>query len=166
MRPGTKDADGVQAVGVDTTSKQETPVMDAAHGTASVSDRLRALAGWLDQNPEIAPYSIEVPGEQLRVNVFNVRGRDHLADLMRTVGGRWDKHHNEEADLFHVTQEILPGVTLSLTVWRSEVCERVVVGHRTVEEPDPEQVAALPKVSRTVEVVEWRCGPVLAGVAA
>lgn len=52
---------------------------------------------------------------------------------------------------------------LKVATHRATVCERVVVGseERVIEEPDPEAVAALPKVTRTevVEQVEWRCAP-------
>jgi hypothetical protein len=50
---------------------------------------------------------------------------------------------------------------------RAQVCERVVVGTREVEEeiPDPEALAAVPKVTvkKTVEDIEWVCSPLLAG---
>jgi hypothetical protein len=49
---------------------------------------------------------------------------------------------------------------------RAEVCERVVVGTEEVEEevPDPEALAAVPrvKVTKTVEQVKWVCSPLLA----
>jgi hypothetical protein len=48
---------------------------------------------------------------------------------------------------------------------RNEVCEKVVTGTREVtkEVPDPEALAAVPKVTvtETVEDVEWRCHPIL-----
>lgn len=48
---------------------------------------------------------------------------------------------------------------------RGEVCERVVTGTREVTEevPDPEALAAVPKVAvtKTVEDVEWVCRPLL-----
>jgi hypothetical protein len=49
---------------------------------------------------------------------------------------------------------------------RAEVCERVVVGTEEVEEevPDPEALAAVPKVkvTKTVEQVKWVCRLLLA----
>ncbi len=48
---------------------------------------------------------------------------------------------------------------------RADICEKKVVGTEEieVEEPDPEAVAALPKVKTvtTVEKVEWVCPPSL-----
>jgi|GEM_PF-2189680 len=50
---------------------------------------------------------------------------------------------------------------------RGEVCERVVVGTREVVEEvkDPEALAAVPTITqtRTEEIVEWQCRPLLAG---
>lgn len=49
---------------------------------------------------------------------------------------------------------------------RGEVCERIVTGTREVtkEVPDPDALAAVPKVTvtETVEDVEWKCTPLLA----
>lgn len=50
---------------------------------------------------------------------------------------------------------------------RAEVCERVVVGTREVVEEvkDPDALAAVPTITqtRTEDVVEWVCKPLLAG---
>lgn len=57
--------------------------------------------------------------------------------------------------------------SLHVYVEREELCERVVTGVREVTEevPDPEALAAVPKVAvtKTVEDVEWVCRPILAG---
>lgn len=57
-------------------------------------------------------------------------------------------------------------VNLHVYADREEVCERIVVGTREVTEevPDPEALAAVPKITKTtiVEDVEWRCGSLLA----
>lgn len=49
---------------------------------------------------------------------------------------------------------------------RDQVCERIVTGTTEVtkEVPDPEALAAVPKVTvtETVEQVEWKCTPLLA----
>lgn len=44
----------------------------------------------------------------------------------------------------------------------SSVCVRVQTGTRTVTEPDPEAVAALPTITREEPVYEWRCADPLA----
>lgn len=56
-------------------------------------------------------------------------------------------------------------VYLSVYAPRGEVCERVVVGTREVTEevPDPDALAAVPRVTvtKTVEDVQWVCKPLL-----
>ncbi|MGW4718319.1 hypothetical protein [Nocardia sp. NPDC004260] len=55
---------------------------------------------------------------------------------------------------------------LRLIEQRTRMCERVVTGVETITEeiPDPDYIAAAPKVTQTreVEIVEWKCAPVLA----
>lgn len=48
----------------------------------------------------------------------------------------------------------------------SSVCTRVQTGTRTVTEPDPDAVAALPTITREEPVYEWRCADALADMAA
>lgn len=60
----------------------------------------------------------------------------------------------------------LTALTIRLTDLREVVCERVVTGVETVTEvvPDPEYIAAAPRVTvtREVESVEWQCGSLMA----
>lgn len=60
----------------------------------------------------------------------------------------------------------LTGLRIVLTDLREQVCTRVVTGLEIVTEevPDPEYVAAAPKVTvtREVESVEWQCGSLMA----
>lgn len=60
----------------------------------------------------------------------------------------------------------LQALQIVLTDLRAQVCERVVTGTQTVTEEvlDPDYLAAAPKitVTREVESVEWKCGPILA----
>jgi hypothetical protein len=56
-------------------------------------------------------------------------------------------------------------VTVQVYTDREAVCERVVVGshEEVVEEKDPEALAAVPTITRTVTVedVEWQCKPLM-----
>ena len=60
----------------------------------------------------------------------------------------------------------LHGLNVMMIAQRDEVCTRVVTGAREVTEeiPDPEALAAVPKVTvtRTEELVRWDCKPILA----
>lgn len=133
-----------------------------AHSTAV---QLRAIAAWLDSHPEFEPYDIGLGWEAPIVRQYGLDA-EIMAEIARTVGGRWTKDVGGASDeLFKLRQEIVPGVFVELIGSRENVCKRVVTGTREIEvtEPDPDAVAALPKVTRTVTVEDahWDCGPIL-----
>lgn len=117
---------------------------------------LREVADFLEQHPELPmPSGLNYMGRHLN-------SRDELVAAARALG-RADKDFS--TDYAQIKRTFSGGVALAYQAVREQVCERVVVGTRkvVVEEPDPEQVAALPKVRRIekVEDVEWRCSPLL-----
>lgn len=113
--------------------------------------QLREYIDWLEAHPEAAlPH---------RIHSCQLVGPRELLPVARRLGGCWDKCHNE--DWFGLVRHFGPLITHELFNEREMVCKRVVVGveEREVEEPDPDAVAALPKVKRVekVEKVEWEC---------
>jgi hypothetical protein len=125
---------------------------------------LRELADWLEAHPEAqqtASYGITLN--------HPCKDAEELVRLARSLGGRWDK--NESSDCyFTLTRRFGPTVQYDLYVAREAVCTKRLVGTktRTIEGPDPEDVAALPKVLQTVveEEFEWDCPPSLVALAA
>jgi hypothetical protein len=135
---------------------------------AAYTAGLRQLADILDAHPEL-PLPFEGSARSLlqRITFFYLSDKDPraaLATARRAFGVPMDKN-DSIPNTFSLTGS-LAGLHFSLTANRNDVCERVVTGTREVEvtEPDPDAVAALPKVTRTevVEEVEWRCTPLLA----
>lgn len=128
---------------------------------------LRALADILDAHPELPlPYEGSSPDLSQRMTFHFLSGDDPRGKMIaarRALGVPVDKN---ALDAYFNLHGQLHGLYFAITTFRNEVCERVVVGTREVEieEPDPEVLAALPKVTRTVVVedVEWECRPVLA----
>lgn len=131
---------------------------------------LRQLADILDAHPEVPlPYE----GAAIPISFYFLSGDDPkttLAAAARAMPCRLDKEAISAggADYFDLNGK-LAGLRIKMTAFRKDVCERVVVATREeiVEEPDPEAVAALPKVTRTVKVedVRWECTPLLNGDA-
>ena len=78
-----------------------------------------------------------------------------MAQMARALGGRWSKRTNDWS--FFLEQEVVPGVVYKLQSDRAGVCERVVVGQKPVEVPDPDYLAKAPTVTTLVDEVEWRC---------
>jgi hypothetical protein len=122
---------------------------------------LRQLADMIEQNPELAVSAAYLA----RLDVFHVIGADTLQAIIRAglaVGATVDKQMF--GNTFAATLRFGP-VGVSVLGDRAVVCEKRVEAKVVVEEvPDPEAVAALPKVlqSRTEEVVSWECKPWMA----
>ncbi len=55
--------------------------------------------------------------------------------------------------------------TAQIVAWaaRENVCTREVVGTETVNVPDPAELERVPLIQVEVDVVEWRCAPILDG---
>lgn len=123
---------------------------------------LRTLADLLEQQPDL-----QLPATGRTTAVYVIADGDQkaqLADWARAMTGRKTK---DASDAYFSLEGKVGGLDVIVIANREDVCERVVVGTRDVveEAPDPEAVAALPKttVTRTEEIVEWRCSPVLGG---
>jgi hypothetical protein len=128
---------------------------------------LRQLADILDKHPEVPlPYEGKSP-EYAPINFYFLSAEDPRAEMAatrRALGVPMQKRASDDSKYFDLHGN-LAGLHFKLTAFREDVCERVVVATREVEvaEPDPEAVAALPTVTRTVVVedVAWRCTPLL-----
>lgn len=119
---------------------------------------LRELADFFEQFPDL-----RFDFDQSATILAYCRDKDELAGWARAFG-RADKRIDES--WFNVERKFGPFQIQAYT-YRDAVCERVVVGQETVrvEEPDPDALAAVPKITKTVtrDVIEWRCDePLLA----
>lgn len=146
-----------------------TPAPDPARVEAdALAAGLRQFADLIAANPEVVPfvrYGLTDGGI-----VAPMARADDEAAALRTLaraalraGGTVTK--NARGKYFDLFVHLGP-VKVQFIADRDEVCERVVVGTREVTEevPDPDALAAVPKitVTKTVEDVEWRCGSLLA----
>lgn len=157
----------------DAAEHKQSPTVNAAAPTTVHPDQqladdtaagLRALADWIQANPEVvANFS-----RRLRISAYP-RSSDVAAEfaqlgrLARKHGATVKKDVSEQ--MYNLALNF-GAVTVQVLAYRQEVCERVVVGTREVTEevPDPEALAAVPTttVTRTEDVVEWQCKPLLA----
>ena len=132
---------------------------------------LRQLADILDAHPEVPlPYEGHSP-EYGRMSFHFLSAenpRSEMAAARRALGVPMEKTARDDNQYFDLKGN-LNGLYFTMTAFRKDVCERVVVATREVEveEADPAAVAALPKVKRTVKVedVRWECSPILASDA-
>lgn len=129
---------------------------------------LRALADMLDANPNLNDDSyLQYAFGSLPVYTMNRAAVAAFARAAMGAGITVTKHQGDK----WAGIDIPFGSRMGLRVFveREEICERIVTGTHEVTEdvPDPEALAAIPKVTVTkvVEDVEWRCRPILAGEA-
>jgi hypothetical protein len=125
----------------------------------ALADGLRRLADLvekLDDETLIYDYEYTLGNANMPVD-----GKDELAAHVRAAlaaGGEIEKSYN---DAYAGAYLRFGPVAVRPYAARDLVCERVVTGTQEVTEEvaDPEALAAVPKVSvtRTVDVVEWRC---------
>ena len=137
---------------------------------AAYIDGLRQIADWLEQHPDVPlPYlgfagSTKLQAQNVPAVPIYVWDdqRQRMAAIARAMGGA---EKDAAGDRFRLTRHFA-GIAVVASAERDQVCERIVVGTREVTEevPDPEALAAVPKVTvtKTVEDVEWRCGSLLA----
>ena len=151
-----------------TAKQQEQSGDNVASGHVELAGRqaagLRALADLIEAHPGLAVhmrYSLD------RVLVCVTVAEDQkgaLAAFLRAAPKRSRK--NFEDGKWAAVDVDLGAVKLHVYADRDQVCERVVVGTREVTEevPDPEALAAVPTMTqtRTEEIVEWQCRPLLA----
>jgi acyl transferase domain-containing protein len=99
---------------------------------------LHALADWLEARPGV-PVAGRL-GTVVSVWLTPEAGEDAPAMLGQMVRamGRADKH--VVGSIFELRREFRGQVRYALSLARERVCERVVVGHEQVEEPDYELV--------------------------
>src|SRR4051812_29171486 len=101
-----------------------------------MSDKLRAAADIIAAHPELPTpvvFAFSTATVELTWQVINNHDdKSHEAqkrntqEIIRAVGGRWDKGHDSE-QLSLRRADNIGGVRLSIIVARDAVCERVVV---------------------------------------
>lgn len=141
-----------------------TTTSTASPQTAQRIAGLRALADFLEHNPDLAEH---VGNDRFLVAVSHEPDPKALmaqfARAAKAAGIPVAKSYDETWG----NVELHFGSALSICVFapRDAVCERIVLGTETVTKTvkDPEALKAVPDVVVTeeVELVEWRCLPLL-----
>ena len=86
----------------------------------------------------------------------SVGSKEDLADAARTLG----KVQKEVSSAWYSIQRQFGSITLDIFAARDRVCERVVVGTKVIPARPEVLLPAVPE--RTEEIVEWKCGSLLA----
>lgn len=130
---------------------------------------LRRIADALEADPDVAmPFSGNAGGTPFYVFIHEGSGsREQVAAWARLLDSGARKVYDDESNAFGFELHgQVAGVQVKVCAARDLVCTRRVVGTREVVEQvaDPEALAAVPTVTvtRTEDVVEWDCSPLLA----
>lgn len=142
---------------------------------ADVAADLRALADLAENDAFVAAIAAKLFGETVwPAHVAAHEHRDDRAAIMAETirrfkpiaAGPIQKRYADGGDGYLNVTVPMRTLSIELTDLRDEVCEKVVTGVETFTEevPDPEYIAAAPKVvvTREVESVEWQCGSLMA----
>lgn len=116
-------------------------------------DRIEFLVNYLRQNPDI-PLPMQL--KEREFTIYSLRTKEQAAQIAKTFGTcRKDVSDNA----FNIIKE-LPAIecTIRAHFSRGEICERIVTGTRI----EPEKIIPAQIVpEQEVEIVEWRCAPIL-----
>ena len=116
---------------------------------------LRAVAEFYEKNP-----SAWYDGMHLTLNMY-VWGRAARKALMETARlfGRCNKVYDENN--ITVSRQFSQQVTLAVFAARARVCRRQVLGSRILPERIVPATSEVRIPASRVEIVEWRCDPLL-----
>lgn len=126
---------------------------------------LRHLADILEEHDDLPLPFTGTKSELLWIESHTDHDQQEVArTFVRAIPGTVTKQ--VRGDAFDLVGHV-DGLSVQMILNRDAVCERVVTGVETVTRTvsDPEALAAVPtrEVTETVETVEWRCAPILAG---
>lgn len=116
---------------------------------------LRAAAEFYENHAEI-----KMPHE-MSVTNYSTHSKKDAADVLRAVG-ECQKDYSESQ--LTIKKEIAPGFFLRFVFSRERVCERVVVGTKIIPSHVLPARGETTVPERIEEMVEWRCGSILAPV--
>lgn len=129
----------------------------------TLAESLRAIADLLDKHPELEDY--DFADQRIWLFHYDNNTPEKVAQIARLLAPVTKEPIKQD----YVLEKQVGKVKLRLHFSHANVCTKVVKGVRTVTEevPDPEALAALPKVTvtREVEDVEWVCPDSLLAIA-
>lgn len=131
-------------------------------------DGLRVLAAALEAHPDIPLPKTGVAGSPIALHFFS--GPDPRADMAvaaRALPCAWRKEFSDPDPegrwpAYLDLHGVIGGLHILLTAKRDDVCRRVVVGTEEREVEEVVKPAKTRMVTKTVDVVEYDCGSLLA----
>lgn len=133
-------------------------IVERTERETSVIADMKRLVERLAENPELElPYSIS-PGSYSVSVQWYPSTVEKAADLVRALGGKWDKNDPTKSDhdgnYLIMTQKATATMNFTVTISRGKVCTPKVVG--TERKKVTKYVAV--EVDETVDIIEYDCG--------
>lgn len=125
---------------------------------------LRDMIAFVASNPEFDfEHSSAIPIVDMQFSSWYVpQGSDPKDTVKRLArrAGSLEKQYSENGEFIWLRHQFGPYVRFTIATKRSVICERIVTGTKIV--PATKEIVLPATPERTEEVVEWRCGSVLA----
>lgn len=122
---------------------------------SAITVALAELQSWSDAHPDMAIHRCA----NFTTWIMDTSSTTDAVRAMKDGADRLTKETSADGRTLFVQRDFGAGVELQHQAVRDEVCTARVVGTETVTVPDPE--APLVEVER--DIIEWDCGPLLAG---
>lgn len=112
---------------------------------------MRECLEWLENHPEV-----ELTAPEINGHVYGNNAKERMGQHARAMGHA-DKDFIQQ--WAYLRKRFSGGVRYSVSVSREDVCERVVVGTKTIPAHADYVIPAAPETE--VEIIEWRCSSLL-----
>lgn len=127
-----------------------------------VAANLREVADLLDLHADIKqPYITSSSNGQVSLSWYlngDADAKAKAAAVVKAIDGGWERGEADYDGPLATWKQERGGLSLLVQVSRDDVCERIVTGTKEVTVP---YVAAQPARVEVVDIVEWRCEPLL-----
>lgn len=124
---------------------------------------LRRLAELIEAHPELSAnfrYTLNTAG--ISVHLTSEDKAAQLGTIARIALRHGATVTKDITDTWHNLVLDFDGIRAQVLAYRDQVCQRVVVGTREVVEEVPDPDAPTIQRTRTEDIVEWQCSPILA----
>lgn len=111
---------------------------------------IRQMADFLEQHPDVP-----LPSDHQPVYIWGTDAKRQLAAAALALG---DAEKEADASFFSLVRRFGP-IVYTVKACRENVCERVVVGTKTITTQVPPEGVEMLTVTSEEEIVEWRCPP-------
>lgn len=136
------------------------------HYLAEKIRSIRELLDFVEAHPDVNWF---IPATSAYCYFNGEDAASELANTATAIGGKWDKVANDwefGLERYFGDRSRFDPIRVRLVTERSEVCEKVKVGTKLVDKPDPDYEAPeVPTIKVEEDIFEWKCPPSILALA-